>query len=74
MKRTPAALAREAAELFVGETRASDAEAKKLHDDITSEGEYRALKALFLGDKRSLSDLRAPVPAATVYGTSTRLQ
>ncbi len=67
MKRTPGALAREAAELFVGETRASDPEAKKLHDDITSEGEYRALKALFEGDA-------AKTPTPTVYNTTKRVQ
>ncbi len=66
MKRTPGALAREAAELFVGETRASDPEAKKLHDDITSEGEYRALKALFYGTVKT--------PTPTVHHSTKRLQ
>ena len=66
MKRTPAALAREAAELFVGETRASDPVANQLDDNITSEGEYRALKALFYGT--------AKTPTPTVSNTTKRLQ
>ena len=62
MKRTSGALAREAAELFVGETRP----AKTLESDIASEEEYQALAALFYGTVKT--------PTPTVSNTTKRLQ
>ncbi len=57
---------RDVAELFIGETRASDPVANQLDDNITSEGEHRALTALFYGTGKT--------PTPTVYHSTKRLQ